>query len=80
MGVVDGITTNPSIVADTGRSYRDVVTEIDEITEGPIFAQVLAEDITGIVEEGRTYQFGSESIVVKIPATREGFEALHRLR
>lgn len=80
MGVIDGVTTNPSIIADTGQTYRDVVTTIDETIDGPIFAQVLAEDVDGMVEEGRMYQSWGDSVVVKIPATREGFEALHRLR
>lgn len=41
MGVVDGVTTNPSIVADTAQSYRDIVTAIDEVLDGPIFTQVM---------------------------------------
>lgn len=56
MGVIDGVTTNPSIIADTGQTYRDVVTTIDDIIDGPIFAQVLAEDVDGMVQEGRMYQ------------------------
>lgn len=80
MGVVDGVTTNPSIVVDAGRSYRDVVRAIDGVVNGPIFAQVLAEDVEGMVAEGRAYQEWADEVVVKIPATKAGFEALHRLR
>lgn len=80
LGVVDGVTTNPSIVADTDRRYADVVGTAAEIVDGPVFAQVLAGDADGMVREGRGYQDWAEQVVVKLPATRAGFEALRRLR
>ncbi|WP_156587683.1 transaldolase family protein [Halorubrum sp. CBA1125] len=80
LGVVDGVTTNPSIVADTDRRYRDVVETTAEIVDGPVFAQVLAEDADEMVREGRGYQEWAERVIVKLPATRPGFEALRRLR
>ena len=79
-GILDGVTTNPSIVADDGRSYREVVTSVDAVVDGPVFAQVLAADVDGMVQEGRAYQEWGERVIVKIPATAAGFEALHRLR
>lgn len=80
MGVVDGVTTNPSIVADDGRSYREVVGALDRELDGPVFAQVVAESADGMVEEATAYQEWGDEVVAKIPATRDGFEALHRLR
>lgn len=80
MGLLDGVTTNPSIVATGDRSYRAVVEAIDAAIDGPIFAQVLADDTDGMVEEARAYQSWAEDVVAKIPATDAGFEALHQLR
>lgn len=80
LGAIDGVTTNPSIVAETDRRYREVVETAAEITDGPVFAQVLAEDADGMVREARGYQDWATHVVAKIPATRPGFEALSRLR
>ena len=80
LGVVDGVTTNPSIVAGTDRRYADVVETGAEIVEGPVFAQVLADDADGMVREGRGYRDWAAEVVVKLPATRPGYEALRRLR
>lgn len=80
LGVVDGVTTNPSIIADSGRGYRDAVTAIAEVVDGPVFAQVVADTADGMVEEARGYQAWADEVVAKIPASRAGFEALARLR
>ncbi|WP_276274088.1 transaldolase family protein [Haloarcula litorea] len=80
LGVVDGVTTNPSIVADTDRRYRDVVETAADIVDGPVFAQVLAEDADGMVREARGYQDWADHVIAKLPATRAGFQALARLR
>ncbi|WP_284011425.1 transaldolase family protein [Haloarcula pelagica] len=77
---IDGVTTNPSLVAGTDRQYREVVETAAGITDGPVFAQVLAEDADGMVREARGYQEWADHVVAKIPATRSGFEALGRLR
>lgn len=77
---IDGVTTNPSIVAEADRRYKAVVKTAAEITGEPVFAQVLAEDVDGMVREARGYQDWAERVVVKLPATRPGFEALGRLR
>ena len=77
---VDGVTTNPSIVAETDRRYKNIVETAGEITDGPVFAQVLAESVDGMVREARGYRDWADDVVAKIPATRAGFEALGRLR
>lgn len=77
---LDGVTTNPSIVAETDHRYRDVVETAAEIIDGPVFAQVLAEDADEMVREAHGYQDWADHVIAKIPATRPGFEALGRLR
>jgi transaldolase len=80
LGVVDGVTTNPSVVAGTDRTYEQVVRTAAGIVDGPVFAQVLAEDADGMVREGVGYQGWADQVMVKLPATRPGFESLRRLR
>jgi transaldolase len=79
-GVLDGVTTNPSLVAAEGGTYRETVERLDDALEGPVFAQVIADDAAGMVEEGRAYDDWAEDVIVKIPATPAGYEALSTLR
>jgi transaldolase len=79
MGVVDGVTTNPSLVAKTGRSYREVVLEICEIVDGPISAEVISTDLEGILREARDVAKWHPNIVVKVPLIPEGLKAVRTL-
>jgi transaldolase len=76
MGVVDGVTTNPSLVAKTGKSMREIIPAICEIVDGPISAEVLATDFAGIVEEGRALAKIHRNIVVKVPLIADGLKAV----
>lgn len=76
MGVVDGVTTNPSLVAKVGRRLEDVVIEICEIVDGPISAEVVATDYEGIVKEGRALAKLHRNIVVKVPLLADGLKAV----
>jgi transaldolase len=76
MGVVDGVTTNPSLVAKTGQSMRAIIPAICEIIDGPISAEVLATDFEGIVKEGRELAKIHRNIVVKVPLIAEGLKAV----
>ncbi len=76
MGLVDGITTNPSLIAKSGRKYKDVVVEMCEIVNGPISAEVLSIDYDGMMAEGREWHKVHENIVVKLPLTAEGLKAV----
>lgn len=76
MGVVDGVTTNPSLVAKSGRAYREVVEEICEIVDGPISAEVIATDLEGILEEGRDIASWHPNVVVKVPLIPDGLKAV----
>ncbi len=79
-GIIDGVTTNPSLVAKTGRKYKDVVTEICEIVDGPISAEVLSTDLEGMLREGRAWAKVHRNIVVKIPLIPDGLNAVRILK
>jgi len=79
LGVVDGVTTNPSLVAKTGRRFEDVLADICEIVDGPISAEVTAEDYKGMVEQGRKLAALHPNIVVKAPITYDGLKATRAL-
>jgi transaldolase len=79
-GVIDGVTTNPTLYAKVGGSYDDVLREICGITPGPVSAEVIADDPDGMVREGRHFAAIAPNIVVKIPMTENGLEAIARLR
>jgi transaldolase len=75
MGVVDGVTTNPTLIARTGRSLEDIIVEICEIVDGPISAEVLATDHEGMLREGRELAGLHPNVVVKVPLTADGLKA-----
>ena len=78
-GVLDGVTTNPSLYSKVaGRSYDDVLKEICGITDGPVSAEVIADDADGMVKEGRHFAKIADNIVVKVPMTEEGLKAISR--
>jgi len=76
MGLVDGVTTNPSLVAKTGRPFDEVIKEIVSIVDGPISAEATATDTEGLVAEARELASIHENIVVKMPLTAEGLSAV----
>src|SRR5687767_4517707 len=78
-GVLDGVTTNPSLFAKTsGKSYDEVLVEICGITSGPVSAEVVAEDVDGMLSEGRHFAKLAPNVVVKVPMSEEGLEAISR--
>src|SRR5512133_3057787 len=76
MGLCDGVTTNPSLVEKTGRSFEDVLKEIVGLVPGPISAEVTATDAEGMLREARHYARFGEQVVVKIPLIVEGLKAV----
>ncbi len=78
-GVLDGVTTNPSLFAKVGGSYDDVLIEICGITPGPVSAEVVADDVEGMLREGRHFAQLAPNIFVKVPMSEEGLEAIARL-
>ena len=78
-GIIDGVTTNPSLIAKEGRDFKEVVREICEIVDGPISAEVISLDADGMVEEARELAKIHKNIVIKIPMTVEGLKAVKKL-
>ncbi|MHB8987061.1 MAG: transaldolase family protein, partial [Eubacteriales bacterium] len=75
LGVVAGVTTNPSLIAREGRDFAEVVREITSIVDGPISAEAISEDAAGMVAEAEELSAIHPNIVVKIPMTAEGLKA-----
>lgn len=76
MGVVDGVTTNPTLIKRSGRKLKDVIVEICEIVDGPISAEVVATDCEGMLREGRELAALHPNVVVKVPLIAEGLKAV----
>jgi transaldolase len=76
LGLCDGVTTNPSLVAKTGRAFGDVLKEIVAFVPGPISAEVTATDAEGMLREARHYAKYGEQVVIKIPLIVEGLRAV----
>ncbi len=77
MGLLDGVTTNPSLVAKEGKDFRALLDEILQIVDGPVSAEVIATDYEGIVKEGRELAAIHKNIVVKVPLIPEGIKAVN---
>lgn len=75
MGLIDGVTTNPSLIAKSGKPFLTVIKEICEIVDGPISAEVVSLDAPGMLKEGRDLAKMHKNIVVKVPLTEEGLKA-----
>ena len=79
MGMVDGVTTNPSLIAKEGGDFKEIITEITKIVDGPISAEVISLDTDGMVREARELAKIHDNIVVKIPMTVDGLKAVRVL-
>src|SRR5215203_4404841 len=78
-GVLDGVTTNPTLYSKVGgASYEAILQEICKITPGPVSAEVVAEDVEGMLKEGRAFAKLAPNIYVKVPMSEEGLEAMSR--
>lgn len=74
-GLLDGVTTNPSLIAKSGRQFKDVIKEICAIAPGPVSAEVAATDYDGMIAEGHVLAKLAENVVVKVPLTIDGLKA-----
>jgi len=79
LGVLDGVTTNPSLVAKEGRDFRQLIEEICSIVDGPVSAEVISTDVAGMVREARDLSRLHKNIVVKIPLIKDGLKAVKQL-
>ena len=75
IGLVDGVTTNPSIISKSGRDFKEVIAEICKITEGHVSAEVVAKEADKMVEEGRHLRKLASNVCVKLPLTMDGLKA-----
>ncbi|MBW8308208.1 MAG: fructose-6-phosphate aldolase [Candidatus Paracaedibacteraceae bacterium] len=78
-GLIDGVTTNPSLAASQGIQFTDLIRQICDIVDGPINAEVIALDAAGMIEQGRKLAGIHDNVVVKVPLTVEGLKACHTL-
>ena len=76
MGVICGVTTNPSLIAKEGRDFNEVIREIASIVDGPISGEVISLETEGMVKEGREIAKIHKNMIVKIPMTGEGLKAV----
>lgn len=78
-GLIDGVTTNPSLVAKTGRDFKETIREICALVPGPVSAEVTALDADGMVEEGRLLAAIADNVTIKVPLTWHGLKACRTL-
>ena len=79
LGFVDGVTTNPTIISKEGRDFKEVITEICGLVDGPVSAEVIALDTENMVKEAQDISTWADNIVVKIPMTEDGLRAVNIL-
>ena len=79
LGILDGVTTNPTLISRTGRPFRETIEEICTIVKGPVSAEVVSIDTEGIIKEGRDLAKIADNIVVKVPLIKDGLKAVKAL-
>ena len=79
IGIIDGVTTNPSLIAKTGKDFKTVVDEICAVVDGPISVEAISMDAEGLIKEARELSKVNKNIVVKIPMTEEGLKAVKKV-
>ena len=79
LGILDGVTTNPTLISKTGRPFKETIEEICTIVKGPVSAEVVSTDAEGIIKEGRELAKIADNIVVKIPLIKDGLKAVKAL-
>ncbi len=79
LGILDGVTTNPTLISKTGRPFKETIEEICTIVKGPVSAEVVSTDTEGIIKEGRNLAKIADNIVVKVPLIKDGLKAVKAL-
>lgn len=74
-GLLDGVTTNPSLVAKSGRDFKEVIAEICSVVDGPVSAEVAATDYDGMIAEGNVLRKIADNVAIKVPLTPDGLKA-----
>jgi transaldolase len=78
-GILDGVTTNPTLIAKEGKPFKETIIEICKIVGGPVSTEVIATDVETMLKQGRDYATWHENVVVKLPTTRDGIKACKKL-
>lgn len=79
LGILDGVTTNPSLIAKTGRKHKETIIEICGLVSGPVSVEVTSEDLDGMLREAEEFVTWGENAIIKVPLTRDGLKACKRL-
>ena len=79
LGLLDGVTTNPSLIAKSGRDFKEVIAEICDLVEGPVSAEVTATEAEAMISEGRELRQIADNVTVKVPLTLDGLKACKTL-
>jgi len=79
LGLLDGVTTNPSLIAKSGRKFKDVIAEICQIVEGPVSAEVVSLDYAGMMREAADLRKIAKNVTIKVPLTLDGLKACKAL-
>ena len=79
LGILDGVTTNPSLIAKTGRKHKETIQEICELVDGPVSVEAVSEDFEGMLKEAREFVTWADNVIIKVPLTREGLKACKAL-
>lgn len=80
MGLIDGVTTNPSLIAKEGKDFKELIKEICSVVNGPISAEVISLDFKGMMQEALELAKIHENIVIKVPLTKDGLQATRSLK
>src|SRR4030066_1735297 len=79
IGMLDGVTTNPTLIAKEGKEFKSVLEEICEVVPGPVNAEVVSVDYSGMVRDGKVLAKNPPKMVVKVPMIKEGLKAIRKL-
>lgn len=79
LGILDGVTTNPSLIAKSGRKHKETIIEICEIVDGPVSVEVTSEDFEGMMNEAREFVTWGDNAIIKVPLTPDGLRACKAL-
>lgn len=79
IGILDGVTTNPSLIAKSGRPFKEVILEICDLVDGPVSAEVTALDTEGMLKEAYEFAGWADNVIIKLPLTRDGLRACKTL-
>lgn len=79
MGLIDGVTTNPTLIAKSGKNLEDVITQFCSKVDGPVSVEVMSKSAEGMVEEGKRFSEIAENVTIKLPLTIDGLKACHIL-